>query len=230
MVAVHIRLLIQLGLDNPLETHPTVTTQPPLRYRSETATQAFAASKVEREEALALCNAQPLLSSQTLRDMVEYELRGPHDPELDTKPLDQIMDDVKLHVASECADKMVDHPDTFAEVERQHHASLYQSEIAWDAFNVTCKDRLTASCIKAEVVGAELLRNAREIAKRACSLVLPYEAGSAQQKTCVQTIGNLDPDDSVMLHCALAGKTHSALDASAAGRKLGACFRANVVK
>jgi hypothetical protein len=31
VVAVHIRLFIQLGLDNPLESHPTVTTQPPFR-------------------------------------------------------------------------------------------------------------------------------------------------------------------------------------------------------
>jgi hypothetical protein len=40
VVAVHIRLFIQLGLDNPLESHPTVATQPPFRYRSETASKA----------------------------------------------------------------------------------------------------------------------------------------------------------------------------------------------
>src|SRR6185437_9109533 len=40
VVAVHIRLSVQLGLDNPLESHPTVATQPPFRYRSETASKA----------------------------------------------------------------------------------------------------------------------------------------------------------------------------------------------
>jgi hypothetical protein len=30
-------VFIQLGLDNPLEPHPTVATQPPFRQRSETA-------------------------------------------------------------------------------------------------------------------------------------------------------------------------------------------------
>src|SRR5258708_17461036 len=39
VVAVHIRLFIQFGLDNPLESHPTVATQPPFRLRSETASQ-----------------------------------------------------------------------------------------------------------------------------------------------------------------------------------------------
>jgi hypothetical protein len=34
------RLFIQLGLDNPLETHLTVATQPPFRLRSETASKA----------------------------------------------------------------------------------------------------------------------------------------------------------------------------------------------
>jgi len=31
VVAVHMGLFIQLGLDNLLEPHPTVTTQPPFR-------------------------------------------------------------------------------------------------------------------------------------------------------------------------------------------------------
>jgi len=39
VVSVHIGLVIQFGLDNPLETQAAVTTQPSLRSRSETASQ-----------------------------------------------------------------------------------------------------------------------------------------------------------------------------------------------
>src|ERR1700750_2570269 len=39
VVAVHIRMFFQLGLDNLLKSHPSVTTQPPFRQRSETASK-----------------------------------------------------------------------------------------------------------------------------------------------------------------------------------------------
>src|SRR5438094_7327738 len=48
VVAVHIGMSIQLGLDNPLESHPAVATQPPFRNRSETASQSTIYRWVQR--------------------------------------------------------------------------------------------------------------------------------------------------------------------------------------
>ena len=42
LVVVHISLIIQLGLDNPLESHSAETTQPTFRYRSEAACRGMA--------------------------------------------------------------------------------------------------------------------------------------------------------------------------------------------
>jgi hypothetical protein len=67
-------------------------------------------------------------------------------------------------------------------------------------------------------------------AVRACTLVLAGDADMDEWWQCVETVGDQQPANSVLLDCAAAITWHSQTDGRVAGLKIDECFRKRPVK
>ena len=101
--------------------------------------------------------------------------------------------------------------------------------LAWNAFNTTCKNTPTGKCITDEVTSAAAIREAngqgQTPASRVCQLALGSKTSFIQWKRCMDTVGDLHPEEQVIRSCALSVEWGAQSDGVKVGRKLGQCLR-----
>ncbi len=188
-----------------------------------------AKAKVDREQAFNLCTAQPLLQTDKLEEIIVDMKSKPHDPRLDEKTTEQEVNAMQFFEGNTCADKLMSHPDALGAIDLQQLSSKEDWNIAWNAFNTTCKNNLTGKCISDEVTSAAAIREANADAQgqtpasRVCQLALGGKTGFFQWKKCMDAVGDPHPEEQVIRSCAFSVEWGSQLDGAKLGRKLGQC-------
>ena len=190
-------------------------------------TPAFA--RIEHEQAFNLCISQPLLQTDALIKIIEGLKSTPHDPALDEKTPEELINAMQFYEGNNCAKKLVSHPDVYSAIGLQQFSTKDDWILAWSAFNITCSGKMTGKCILDEIASRAAVRQANDqgqtAGSRVCQLGLGAKTSFSEWKKCMDAVGDQHPDEQVIRDCALSVEWGSQTDGAKLGRKLGQCLR-----
>ena len=184
------------------------------------------AAQVFLEQAEKMCALDPAAAIESLRPMIEYQLREPHSPELDAHTPEQLAQQTRDFAIRRCAARMMNDLPAYNLLRSYQGTDLLSGE-AWDAWNLACAKQAgsEAPCIKREVEAFASTRGEQDTNPvksnllGLCQLVMQMPSQRDDTRICIDAGLKEHPSDEAVNACKFAIKWHSASAGGRAGAK-----------